>query len=149
MDRVAGAGSFVFLTFDYRQIDRLWLGDYFPALWENAVQSLPPLDSIASEMEAHTTRTAEIIPFLLPPDLKDMFLAAGWQRPEMYLDPAIRAGISSFQVAEFQVADTSGVEQGLERLRSDLEDGRWEKQYGQLRSLHEIDAGYRFLRVFT
>lgn len=79
MDRVAESGPFVFLTFDYRKVDRLWLGDYFPMLWEDAVQSLPPLDEIALEIEANTTRAVEVTPFLLPPDLIDMFLAAGWQ----------------------------------------------------------------------
>jgi ubiquinone/menaquinone biosynthesis C-methylase UbiE len=143
MNRVAKAGPLVYLTFDYRQIDRLWLGDYFPMLWEDAVQSLPPLDDIASEIEANTEKTVEITPFLLPPDLADMFLAAGWRRPEVYLDPAVRAGISSFQIA-----DPSEVEQGLERLRRDLEDERWDERYGWLRSVHEIDAGYRFLRAF-
>lgn len=144
MDRVAGSGPLVFLTFDYREVDRLWLGDYFPMLWEDAVQSLPPLDAIASEIEANTTRTVEITPFLLPPDLRDMFLAAGWQRPEIYLDPAVRAGISSFQIA-----DASEVEWGLERLRQDLENDCWNDQYRWLRSAHELDAGYRFLRAFT
>ena len=105
---------------------------------------MPPLEDIVSEVEAVTSRSVKIKPFLLPPDLVDMFLASGWQQPQVYLDPAVRAGMSIFRFS-----DTSGVKQGLERLRSDLEDGRWEKQYGQLRSLHEIDAGYRFLRVFT
>lgn len=140
MSRVAGNGPFVFFTFDYRQIYRLWLGDYFPALWEDAVHSLPPLSDLASEIEANTAKTVEIIPFLLPPDLVDTFLAAGWQRPEVYLNPAVRAGISSFQAA-----DAGEVKQGLKRLRNDLEDGRWDEQYGHLRSVHEIDAGYRFL----
>ena len=138
MNRVAGDGPLIFFTFDYRQIDRLWLGDYFPALWEDAVHSLPPLEDIASKIKAVTSWTVEIAPFLLPPDLVDMFLAAGWQQPQVYLDPAVRAGMSIFQFG-----DTSGIEQGLNRLRSDLEDGRWEKQYGQLRSLHEIDGRAR------
>ena len=144
MDRVAGLGPLVFLTFDYRQVDRLWLGDYFPALWEDAVQSLPPLSDIASEIKANTAKSVEIIPFLLPPDLTDMFLAAAWQRPEAYLDPAVRAGISSFQTA-----DPSEIKRGLERLQRDLEEGRWDQHYGSLRSIDEIDGGYRFLRAFT
>ncbi len=144
MDRVAGVGPLLFLTFDYRQVDRLWLGDYFPTLWEAAVYSLPPLGDIALEIEANTTRTVEIVPFLLPSDLVDMFLAAGWQRPYVYLDPAVRAGISSFQGG-----DAGEIEQGLQRLRGDLEEGHWEDQYGWLRGVREIDAGYRFLRAST
>ena len=144
MSRVAGDGPFIFFTFDYRQIDRLWLGDYFPALWEDAVRSLPPLEDIASEIKTVTSRSVGITPFLLPPDLVDMFLAAGWQQPQVYLDPAVRAGMSIFQFS-----NTSSIEQGLERLQHDLEDGRWDQQYGSLRSLYKIDAGYRFLRAFN
>jgi hypothetical protein len=28
--------------------------------------------------------------------MTDLFLASGWRRPEIYLDPEVRAGISSF-----------------------------------------------------
>lgn len=142
MSRVAGGGPFVFLTFDYRQVEPLWLADYFPSLWQDAVRSLPPLQDIASEIEASTGREVEIIPFLLPPDLSDMFMAAGWRRPEVYLDPAVRAGISSFALG-----DVSETATGLIRLRADLDSGNWDKQYGWVRSLREIDAGYRFLRA--
>ena len=149
MNRVAGEGPLIFFTFDYRQINRLWLADYFPALWEDAVRSLPPLEDIALEVKAVTSRSVEITSFLLPPDLVDMFLAAGWQQPQVYLNPAVRAGMSIFQFSDTSEveSDTSEVEQGLERLRNDLEDGRWEEQYGSLRRNHEIDAGYRFLRA--
>ncbi len=142
MNRVAGNGPLVFFTFDYRQVDRLWLGDYFPALWEDAVHSLPPLSDLAFKVKDVTSRSVEIAPFLLPPDLVDMFLAAGWQQPQVYLNPDVRAGMSIFQFS-----DPRGVEQGLERLSRDLEEGRWDQQYGWLRSVPEIDAGYRFLRA--
>ncbi len=142
MERVAGSGPFVFLTFDYRLIKPLWLADYFPKLWEDAVNSLPPLQVIASQIQTGTDRSVEVIPFPLPFDLTDMFLAAGWRQPEIYLDPTIRAGISSFALG-----DSTEIESGLARLRSDLDDGTWEKQYGWLRNLQKMDAGYRFLRV--
>ena len=142
MRRVAGNGPLVFLTYDYRQIKPLWLADYFPTLWIDAVHSLPPLEEIASEVRAGTGRSVEIIPFLMPFDLVDLFLAAGWQRPDIYLDPAVRAGMSIFAVG-----DKTEIEAGLARLRADLDDGTWDKQYGGLRELMEIDAGYRFLHV--
>lgn len=140
--RVVGTGPIVFLTFDYREIERLWLGDYFPKLWDDAIHSLPPLNQFAIEIEASAGRTVEIVPYPLPPDLVDMFLAAGWRRPEVYLDPNIRAGISSFANG-----DREEVELGIARLRGDLASGEWETQYGWVRSLIEIDAGYRYLVV--
>jgi ubiquinone/menaquinone biosynthesis C-methylase UbiE len=142
MNRVTGDGPFVFLTFDYREIEPLWLADYFPSLWKDAAQSLPPLHSIASQIKTSTARLVEIIPFLLPPDLSDLFMAAGWQHPELYLDAAVRAGISSFALGS-----KNEIEMGLKRLRGDVDSGYWNDQYGWVRSVHEIDAGYRFLRA--
>lgn len=37
-------------------------------------------------------------------------------------------------------------EPGLERLRSDLENGRWDEKYGHLRTLPELDIGLRLVR---
>jgi hypothetical protein len=39
----------------------------------------------------------------------------------------------------------SDVETGLARLRSDLEDGTWERRYGHLLRQSEIDLGYRLV----
>lgn len=142
MERVAGEGPFVFLTFDYRQIQPLWLADYFPKLWEDAVNSLPPLETITSQVRSVTARNAKIIPFLVPCDLTDLFLAAGWNRPHLYLDSTVRAGMSIFALS-----DSVEIEVGTLRLQNDLDDGTWDKQHGWLRDLQEIDAGYRFFCV--
>ncbi len=142
MGRVAGGGPFVFLTFDYRQVKPLWLADYFPKLWEAAVNSLPPLATITSQIGDITARNVKIIPFPVPGDLTDIFLAAGWNRPQLYLEPAVRAGMSIFALG-----DSVEIEAGTLRLQNDLDDGTWEKQYGWLKDWREIDAGYRFLRA--
>jgi hypothetical protein len=56
----------------------------------------------------------------IPHDCRDGFLGAFWRRPEAYLDPAVRAGISSFaQAAPGQV------EPGPARLAEDLRSGGW------------------------
>ena len=54
MQRITGNGPLVFLTFDYRQINLLWLADYFPKMWEAAVQFLPPLEETALEIKTST-----------------------------------------------------------------------------------------------
>jgi hypothetical protein len=48
-----------------------------------------------------------------------LFLYAGKHRPALYLDPAVRAGISTFAVA-----DAGEVADGVERLRRDIETGQ-------------------------
>lgn len=144
MDRVSGAGPLVLFTFDITAVREtsLWMRDYWPSLFSDADPSFPPLSEVAHLAETATGRTVQIVPFLLPPDLADLFMVSGWQRPELYLDADVRAGISTFARAASDV-----VEEGVERLRSDLEKGHWEERYGAVRHLSEFDAGYRFLVV--
>jgi hypothetical protein len=77
---------------------------------------------------------------MLPHDLTDMFFAAGWRRPEIYLNPEVRAGISALALA-----DECVVERGVSLLQEDLNSGQWDAKYGEIRQRSEIDAGYRFL----
>jgi SAM-dependent methyltransferase len=81
---------------------------------------------------------AEPVP--IPHDCRDGFFHAYWRRPEAYLDPAVRAGISVFAQL-----DDAAVEEGIARLRRDLESGEWERRNAELLELEEIDAGYRLI----
>jgi len=80
----------------------------------------------------------EIQPLLVPHDCHDGFLGAYWQRPNAYLDAGVRSGMSTFS----KIQD---VDRGLARLRHDLEDGAWERRYGQLLNQSELDLGYRLV----
>jgi hypothetical protein len=67
---------------------------------------------------SHGATVADIVPFPLPPDLRDNFAAAAWQNPKRYLEERYRGNISSFQKA-----DPSAVRQGIARLAEDLASG--------------------------
>ncbi len=140
MNRVTRIGAIIFLTFDPRVGEKPWIADYFPSLWEDAFRVFPPISDVATLVQATTQRTVEIFPFMLPHDLTDMFFVAGWRRPELYLNPDVRAGISALALA-----DASVVKKGVSLLEEDLNSGRWDAKYGEIRKLTEIDAGYRFL----
>jgi hypothetical protein len=56
----------------------------------------------------------------------------------MYLDPAARAAISFF-------ANAPDVDERIERLRRDLEDGTWLARYSQVLRETEMDLGYRLV----
>lgn len=88
-------GAIVFLTFDPKFRNKFWLDDYFPFIKEYD-RRLPPLDDVVALIQATTRRTVEVSTLMLPPDLSDMFLAAGWRRPEIYLNPEVRTGMSAF-----------------------------------------------------
>lgn len=74
----------------------------------------------------------------IPSDCHDGFFAAFWARPQAYLDPAIRAAMSTF--AKLSQPE---VEQGLAALASDLRSGVWLERYASLLDSDSFDAGYR------
>ena len=81
-----------------------------------------------------------IIPVPVPHDCQDGFLGAFWRRPEAYLDPDVRNGISAFA----QMAPEHA-RRGLARLADDLRSGRWEARHGALRGRDSLDVGYRLV----
>ncbi|MHC5742934.1 MAG: class I SAM-dependent methyltransferase [Nostoc sp.] len=141
MHRIIRDGAIILLTFDIRLAQKIWLYDYFPFLWEDALRFLP-LNEQVNLIQSNTKRRVEAIPLLLPYDLSDLFAAAGWRRPELYLQAEVRAGISSFALANQDL-----VEQGVKLLAADLSSGEWSKKYSDIYNLTEIDIGYRFIRA--
>jgi hypothetical protein len=113
---------------------RMWLGpEYFDHLVDPDLESFPSLAEQAQALAADV----EIVP--VPWDCQDGFQGAFWRRPEAYLDPAVRAGISSLANREAELAD------GLTRLRGDLDSGAWARRHADLLTLDELDLGYRLL----
>jgi hypothetical protein len=71
-------------------------------------------------------------------------MACYWQRPEAYTDPVVQAGISGIARLDPDVRA-----RGTERLRDDLASGAWEARHGHLRTLTELDVGYRLIVAET
>lgn len=113
---------------------RMWLSaEYFEALSWQDVADFPSLPDQAAALDADI----EVVP--IPWDCRDGFFSAFWRRPAAYLDPAVRAGISTLARREPELAD------GLARLRADLESGAWARRHADLLELEELDVGYRLL----
>lgn len=112
-----------------------WLvEDYLPAL-DPSVRTSAIVETIEHEL-----RPVRAVPVCLPRDCLDGVFCAYWARPEMYLDSEIRRNISNFALAaENDLSD------GLARLEADLDSGAWDRRYGHLRSLPELDLGHRIL----
>jgi hypothetical protein len=95
--------------------------------------------AIAETIERELGGVTEI-PLALPRDCSDGLFSAYWARPEAHRDDNMRRNISNFALAlERELA------QGLERLDADLESGEWDRRYGHLRSLPELDLGHRIV----
>ena len=134
MKRVAQ--RFVTFTFEPNEVDNFWLtGAYFPEIAELDRERTPSVAEVVRQIgDCTVERTA------IPHDCSDGFLAAYWRRPEAYLDPNVRAGMSTFAVL-----DESVVARGIARLQADLESGAWEERFGHLRQLKSLDLFYRLL----
>ena len=68
------------------------------------------------------------------------FMSAYWRRPDAYLDPAVRAAISVFQLLP-----EAEVREAVDRLRRDLEDGTWARRNADLLDREELDVGLRLV----
>jgi hypothetical protein len=144
-DQVAGLrelrrvarGRVVVLTFDPSAADSLWLvRDYLPELAAIDRARFLTIDETVAALGGQAR--IERVP--IPHDCRDGFLGAFWRRPERYLEPAVRPGISTFGELDPEVLRV-----GLERLRNDVDSGAWRRRYGGLLALEELDIGYRLL----
>ena len=138
--RVVGNGQIILFTYDPAMISSFWLIQYFPSFVKDVESTFLPIPQLMNEIQTVVGRQVKTIPFPLPHDLSDSFAAVGWARPELYLDSKIRNGISSFTKI-----DAEELENGLSRLREDLEEGVWDQKYGHLRQEKQYDVGYRFV----
>jgi SAM-dependent methyltransferase len=126
----------VILTCDPECDDRFWLAShYLPEIIDLDRRHLPTLGRLEEWLGEVEIREVPI-----PRDCKDGFQGAFWQKPEAYLDPAVRRGISTFEKLP-----SYAVNRGLARLSDDLRSGRWEKLFGHLRTQDSADLGYRLV----
>jgi SAM-dependent methyltransferase len=113
-----------------------WLSNtYFPIIERSDATVFPP-----ASLYERALGPCRFVPVAIPKDCTDGFLDAYWSRPEAYLDPNVRAGISASRLMP-----DSDLRDGLSRLACDLEDGAWDRRFGRLRHEHAFDAGLRLV----
>jgi SAM-dependent methyltransferase len=133
--RRAARRRVVVFTFDPASLSRLWIArDYLPAIIERH-RAFPSLEDHRRELGGGT-----VVPVPIPHDCSDGFLGAFWRRPGAYLDPRVRAGISTF--ADL---DEDACAEGLRRLARDLRTGAWHRRHRALLRREALDPGYRLL----
>jgi SAM-dependent methyltransferase len=129
------ARRIVLFSWDPSFARRLWVtAEYFPFVGDEE-NSFPSLADQAGAVRATSVTTVPV-----PADCEDGFYGAYWRRPDAYLDPEVRAGIS---VLASRTPEE--LAPGLERLRADLESGAWAERHADLLEREELDLGYRLL----
>lgn len=135
MRRVARRRVVVF-TWDPRVWESFWLfRDYLPGLREFDRGREVPVDRITAALGTCRVQTVPI-----PHDCADGFHGAFWRRPAAYLDPRVRAGISSYSLAPAEET-----RDGLRRLEEDIRTGAWAARHRDLVDRDELDLGYRLI----
>jgi SAM-dependent methyltransferase len=125
----------VVLTWDPAVVAGLWLvTDYVPEIVAHEA-GMATLESVR-----HGLGPTTVTPLPVPRDSSDGALAAYWCRPEAYLDPGVRAGMSGLSLLPPPV-----VERGMARLEADLASGAWHDRHGHLLDLDAFDVGYRIV----
>lgn len=126
----------VILTWDQDVFRHFWLvSQYFPAIVRADDRRAVPIAKLCELL-----RTAAVTPVPIPHDCEDGFLGAYWRRPESYLDPIVRAGMSAFSII-----DDGSLTEGVESLRRDLTAGAWHASQANLLELQQFDLGYRLI----
>lgn len=126
----------VVLTWDPASCGTYWLAsDYFPEIERRDLERFPTIEWILARLGGGEALTVPI-----PSECTDGFCGAFWARPEAFLDPAIRDGISAFAAI-----GSEATARGLERLSRDLQTGAWDRRYGHLPRRDDLDIGYRLV----
>ena len=129
-------GAIVILTFDGDALERFWLADYAPEIIAVERLRYPAIDTIRALLGGDTSvRTVPI-----PVDCVDGVTEAYYARPELFLDPAVRASQSAWAfVAE------EAQQRIIRTLRDDLASGAWDRRYGHLRNQPTFAGSMRLI----
>lgn len=117
---LAANGRFVVFTSLAEQMEHYWLKKYFPEIMRRSIEQMPSMEKLSNALhQAGLAITATEL-YNVRPDLKDLFLYSGKFNPAVYLNPLVRAGISSFAA----LANQKEVDEGCMRLEADMDSGR-------------------------
>jgi hypothetical protein len=110
----------VVFTAGREQMRRYWLNRYFPDAMSKAIQQMPDLADVEALLRQQHLIPRVLEPYSVHPDLQDSFLYSGKHTPARYLDPRVRAGISTFAA----LAAPAEVDAGCRFLAADIETER-------------------------
>ena len=139
--RVMKPGSkFILFTSTPEQMKGYWLNHYFPEILKRAADQMPPFEKVKMALKEAGFKISTAEKYYVKEDLKDYFLYSGKYNPQLYFDPMIRNGISSFADVSFR----QEIENGLKLLTSDIETNKFIEISDRFRNDH---GDYLFIVV--
>ncbi|MDP9336862.1 MAG: methyltransferase domain-containing protein [Actinomycetota bacterium] len=130
--------SIVLVTIDTEALAAHWMvSEYAPEILDVHASGFPSISFLLDQLPG-----AMSTPWLVPTDCTDAFFVALWSRPELYLQPEVRAATSVWHQLPQETVDAV-----LARLADDLKTGRWDERHGELRTCPALDVGVRIVRA--
>jgi SAM-dependent methyltransferase len=129
-------GPVVILTADPAHLAEFWLNDYAPEVLATEARRFPAIDRVADALGG----MVEVWVLEIPLDCTDGFNQAYYGRPESFLDPGARAANSAWSFVSAEIQDRF-----VRDLARDLDDGSWDRKYGELRTRPTFDASLRLV----
>lgn len=129
-------GPVAVLSCDPDELHRSWLHAYAPEMIAVEASRYPPLAAISGALGG----TIEIKPVPIPLHCTDGFGEGYYGRPERLLDPGARLANSAWSFVDASVG-----ERFAEELGRDLNDGSWDRRYGELRSQPFFEGSLRLI----
>jgi len=133
-------GKIVIFTATPKQMKGYWLNQYFPKMLLDSIEQMPSYDTILYHLNKNDLVIDSTEKYYIRPDLQDLFLYSGKHSPQLYLDPKIRRGISSFS----SLANAKEVEKGLKTLQKDIASGKIKET---MKKYENTDGDYLFMTI--
>jgi SAM-dependent methyltransferase len=124
------------MTFDPGHLDDFWNAEYFPEVIEVEKARYPTIGFINESLGGN----CEVISIPIPLDCKDGFQEAFYGRPEAFLEKQIRLSQSAWGF----ISDDKQ-EEIVSCLKTDLENGNWDKKYGHFRTQEFFTCALRLI----
>jgi len=118
--RVMKHGSFVIFSALPEHMKKWWICDYFPNLMQKACRDLASFDRLSQTLRDAGFQNIKADKYFITDELQDKILYSGKYKPELYLDPVFRSGISHFALDENQ----EEIHKGCEKLKVDIASGK-------------------------
>ncbi len=133
-------GKIVIFTATPKQMKGYWLNEYFPKMLLDSIKQMPSYNTIKHNLNKNGLVIDSTEKYFIKPDLKDLFLYSGKYNPQLYLDPEIRKGISSFS----SLANAEEVKKGLKILQGDIVSGKIKET---IKKYENTDGDYLFMTI--
>lgn len=129
-------GPVVVLSCDPSALRRSWLHHYAPELIRTEERRYPSIEAISAGLGGRV----ELRHVPIPLDCSDGFSEAYYGRPEALLDPGARRANSAWSFV-----DDDATARFVSTLQHALTSGRWDAEFGQLRSTPSFDGSLRLI----